>query len=122
MDTSNYFPDRDGVIDSGALTHGELVAQHLQGARVVKAFNTMWFQHLGANGRPGASSEERQTIFLAGDDDAAKRVVADLIEQIGFAPVDTGSLRVGGRRQEPGSPLFNAPMAPSQARHVLETV
>jgi predicted dinucleotide-binding enzyme len=29
---------------------------------------------------------------------------------MGFAPVDTGSLREGGRKQQPGSPIYNNPM------------
>jgi predicted dinucleotide-binding enzyme len=33
--------------------------------------------------------------------------VAGLIEEIGFAAIDTGSLREGGRLQEPDSPIYN---------------
>jgi hypothetical protein len=32
--------------------------------------------------------------FVASDDDAAKRTVLDLVESIGFRPVDAGSLAV----------------------------
>jgi 8-hydroxy-5-deazaflavin:NADPH oxidoreductase len=42
-----------------------------------------------------------------------------LIEQIGFAPVDTGSLREGGRRQEPDSPIFNRSLTGRQAKSQL---
>jgi predicted dinucleotide-binding enzyme len=45
-------------------------------------------------------------LFLAGDDDEAKEVVARLIEEAGFAPVDTGSLADGARRQQPGAPIY----------------
>jgi predicted dinucleotide-binding enzyme len=58
-------------------------------------------------------------LFLAGDDVEAKEVVSQLIEEIGFAPADTGSLREGGRRQEPGSPIYNNPMTAEQAREML---
>jgi predicted dinucleotide-binding enzyme len=57
---------------------------------------------------------------VAGDDAQAKSVVSALIEQLGFAPVDTGSLREGGRKQQPGSPIYNKPMTVSQAREALQ--
>ena len=63
-------------------------------ARIVKAFNTMYDERLaGAAQPPGA---EQLVRFVAGDDPQAKRIVGDLIREIGFAPVDTGSLREGG--------------------------
>jgi predicted dinucleotide-binding enzyme len=42
--------------------------------------------------------------------------VSDLIEEIGFAPVDTGSLAEGGHRQQPESPIYNELITPSEAR------
>lgn len=115
---SNYYPGRDGVLDLGGRASAELVQAHLPGARVVKAFNTIPFGRLRENGRPDAPVEERETIFLAGDDEEAKRIVSGLIEEIGFAPVDTGTL-AESRRQEPGSPVYNVPMKPEQARETL---
>jgi len=58
-------------------------------------------------------------LFVAGDDAAAKAVVSKLIEEIGFTPVDSGSLRVGGRRQQPGSPIYNKQMHAEEARRAL---
>ena len=49
----------------------------------------------------------------------AKAEVARLIEQIGFAPVDTGSLREGGRKQQPGTPIYNVPLTAAAARAAL---
>lgn len=40
IDAMNFYPQRDGKIDFGGLTSSELVAQHLRGARAVKAFNS----------------------------------------------------------------------------------
>jgi predicted dinucleotide-binding enzyme len=116
---SNYYPGRDGEMDLGGLAQSEAVARHLEGARVVKAFNTIYFVRLAENGRPGAPLEEREVIFVAGDDEEAKRVVSGLIEEIGFAPMDTGTLAESGR-QEPGSPIYNVPMKPAEAREALE--
>jgi len=58
-------------------------------------------------------------VFLAGDDAEAKAVVSKLIEEIGFAPIDTGSLREGGRRLEPGSPIYNAPLKGGDAQEAV---
>jgi predicted dinucleotide-binding enzyme len=115
---SNYYPGRDGEVEYGGLASSELVQKHLTGTRVVKAFNTIHFERLRDNGRPDAPVEERETVFLTGDDEGAKAIVSGLIEEIGFAPVDTGTL-VESRRQEPGSPIYNVPMKPARARETL---
>ncbi|HEV2745588.1 MAG TPA: NAD(P)-binding domain-containing protein [Rubrobacter sp.] len=115
---SNYYPARDGELDLGGRASSELVAEHLAGARVVKAFNTIYFARLRDNGRPEAPVEEREVIFVSGDDGEAKGVVSGLIEEIGFAPVDVGTL-AESRRQEPGSPVYNVAMNPAQAREML---
>lgn len=118
IDANNYYPERDGRIaelESGETTSSELLARHLSGARVVKAFNTMNFRPLGSEGRPQAPRAERLAIYLAGDDDGAKAIVAGLIEEIGFAPVDTGGLHDGGARQQPGAPIYNNPMTAQEA-------
>lgn len=112
---SNYYPRRDGEIPLDGLTSSELVARHVPDAQVVKAFNTMHYQRLRDEGRPDLPPGERLAIFLAGDDEPAKGVVARLIEEIGFTPVDTGSLREGGRMQEPGSPIYNVPLTGDEA-------
>ena len=96
-----------GVIDVEPSTSSEEVAKLMPEARLVKAFNTIYYGRLAENGRPGAPLGEREVIFLAGDDEEAKRVVSGLIEELGFAPYDTGSLAAGGRRQQPGSPIYN---------------
>ncbi len=116
IDAANYYPGRDGEIDLGGLGSSKVIARHLPGARVVKAFNTMYYETLRTEGRgPG---EDRLALFVAGDDAEAKTVVSRLIEEIGFAPLDTGSLE-DGRKQEPGSPIYNQPMTEREAREAL---
>ncbi|MFE1464444.1 hypothetical protein ACFW6M_25500 [Streptomyces nigra] len=44
-------------------------------------------------------------LFLAGDDAGAKDTVVRLTSEFGFAPVDVGSLREGGRLLQLGGPL-----------------
>jgi 8-hydroxy-5-deazaflavin:NADPH oxidoreductase len=117
VDAMNYYEGRDGQMDFDGLTSSELVARAHPGARVVKAFNTMYYETLATGGHP--SGDSRLVLFVAGDDAEAKGIVSQLIEQIGFAPVDTGSLGEGGRRQQPGSPIYNVPMDEEQAREAL---
>lgn len=118
VDANNCYPGRDGAIealDEDRTSSSELLANHLEGARVVKAFNTMYYATLAIEGRPDAAREDRLALFLAGDDPEAKQLVAGLIQQLGFAPVDTGSLADGGRRQQPGSAVYNTPMRSERA-------
>jgi hypothetical protein len=119
IDAMNYYPQRDGQLDFKGGSSSEFVAQQLPGARVVKTFNTMYFVPLGKEGKPGAPLEERLVLFVAGDDAPAKQTVSGLIEQIGFTPIDTGTLATGGKRQQPGTAIYNRLMRPAQAREEL---
>jgi len=84
-------------------TSSEIVADLLAGARIVKAFNTYTPQLLESN---PAEAGGRRVIFYSGDDEPAKKVVAEIIGKIGFAGVDLGSLAVGGKLQQfPGGSL-----------------
>jgi predicted dinucleotide-binding enzyme len=89
----------------GAQTSSERVAAHLPDARVVKAFNTMYWELLRDRGHP-PRRDDRLVLFLAGDDAEAKSVVARLIEEVGFLPFDNGGLAEGARRQQPGAPVY----------------
>lgn len=122
IDSNNYYPERDGIfaeLDSGETTSSEMLEKHLGGARIVKGFNTIWFEHLRSQGNTDLPLEKRRAIFIAGDDSGAKAVVAGLIENIGFVAVDTGFLAEGGRSQQPGSPIYNQELTPSAAAAVL---
>jgi len=113
VDATNYYPGRDGSLDFGGRTSSEVISGHLPGARLVKAFNTMYYETLATAG--SEAEESRLVLFVAGDEEEAKDVVSRLIREIGFSPVDTGSLREGGRRQQPGSPIYNTPMTEEKA-------
>ncbi|HEX2061487.1 MAG TPA: NADPH-dependent F420 reductase [Thermoanaerobaculia bacterium] len=117
IDAMNYYPNRDGQIarlDADEVTSSELVAEHLAGARVVKAFNTIWFEHLRKQGKKNAPVEQRRAIFVCGDDAEAKRVVTRLIEEIGFGAVDLGGLR-DSRKQQPGAAVYNKELTVADA-------
>ncbi len=115
-----YLPDST-IQDLGDSTSSEETAKRLPGARLVKAFNTIYYQHFASRGRTDLPVDQRHAIFVAGDDEDAKQVVKRLIEEIGFAPVDTGSLRDGGRNQQPGSPIYNKHMTGREAKTAVES-
>lgn len=110
IDTCNYYPERAGQIaelDDGSLTTSELVARALPEAKVVKAFNSIYFKHLAEQGDPSAAPGTRRGIPVAADDPAAKQLVEGLIDEIGFDAVDAGPLSAG-RDFENGTELYGA--------------
>jgi predicted dinucleotide-binding enzyme len=112
IDATNQFaspPPEPRIADLGDLTGSEYVASLLPGARVVKAFNALYAQYIAPDPRHEAG---RQVLFLAGDDADAKDTVKRLSARFGFAPVDLGPLREGGRLIQLGGPL--------SALHVLK--
>lgn len=81
----------------------EVFADMVPGARVVKAFNHLQ-PHL-LSGDP-ASEGGRRVLFYSGDEPGAKAEIGALIDRIGFAGIDLGSLAIGARLvQFPGGPL-----------------
>jgi predicted dinucleotide-binding enzyme len=121
VDATDYFPDQDGPIaelDNGATTSSKLIARHLPGARVVKAFNTPNFFALGEVGRlPGDVT--RLAIPVAGDDPGALGVVADLIVDLGFDAVYAGTLADSWRMQ-PGMPVHGLRAEEEAIRRALD--
>src|ERR1700690_1081442 len=58
-------------------------------AKVVKAFNTVFAQNMST----GKVKGERLTLFVAGDEETAKKLVLSMGRDIGFDPVDAGPLK-----------------------------
>lgn len=118
IDTNNYYPQRDGhfeELDSDRATSSELLQAHVTGARVVKAFNAIYWEHLRDNGRP-AGDPGRIGIPISGDDAEAKKTVAEMIDQIGFDAVDAGALGQGGRQHQPGTDVYTADLPTGELR------
>jgi predicted dinucleotide-binding enzyme len=121
MDTNNYYAAGDGHItelDDGRTTSSELLARHLRDARVVKAFNAIYWQRLRDEGRP-PGDPRRLGIPISGDDPEAKRLVAGLIDGIGFDAVDAGTLAEGGRRHQVGAVVYGADLTTAELRAAL---
>jgi 8-hydroxy-5-deazaflavin:NADPH oxidoreductase len=119
VDANNYYPGRDGQIAEidGGKASSRWVADHHPGATVVKAFNTINYRKLLADGRPHGDPE-RIAIPVAADDEEAKATVSDLVDALGFDPVDSGSLDAS-RHQEPGTPVYGADLGAAEARAAL---
>jgi 8-hydroxy-5-deazaflavin:NADPH oxidoreductase len=104
IDATNQWVDfSQGVVaDLGDQTGSERNAELMPGARVVKAFNTLY-------GRISARSprypDGRLVVFLAGDDSDAKARVSAFADSLGFSPVDLGALRQGRLMQVGDGPL-----------------
>lgn len=122
IDANNYYPQRDGQIAEldGGLGSSEWLAGHLPGARVVKAFNTMWSENMLHKGAPQGAAE-RVAMPVASDDEDAKALASRLIDEIGFDSVDAGTLR-DGRRQQPGTPVYNVLLDADGVREALDRV
>lgn len=90
IDCTNPMNASDNALVVGLETSGgEVIARRTRGARVVKAFNTVPSELL----RAGADAlPEQPAVCCCGDDARAKRIVARLIREIGFEPVDCGPL------------------------------
>ncbi|WP_316751686.1 NADPH-dependent F420 reductase [Pedobacter gandavensis] len=105
VDTSNYYPFRDGHIlelDEGKI-ESVWVSEQL-GRPVVKAFNNLLAHTLVQGGTPNGTPG-RIAISIAGDNDEPKLVISNLIDELGFDTVDTGKLEESWR-QQPGTPAY----------------
>jgi predicted dinucleotide-binding enzyme len=89
IDASNPLrPDYSGLATADGPSGAERIAAILSGARVVKAFNTLF---AGVQGSPDSLGMTLDALF-ATDDDAAAAAFASLATSIGFRPVRVGPL------------------------------
>jgi predicted dinucleotide-binding enzyme len=101
IDTTNQYGG-SGWEDLGGRTAAQVNAARMPGARYTKSFNTMTagFQSEAA----GRTGPDRVVMFLCGDDEDAKRVVAGLIDDAGFTPVDIGGTADAAPMEAPRRP------------------
>jgi predicted dinucleotide-binding enzyme len=118
VDAVNAYTEDFEIDDLGRKTSTEFIRALVPGARVVKAFNTIFYKRLVGEGK-AKGAKGRLAIPVASDDAAAKNVVMALIDEIGFDPVDNGDLVEGGRTQQPGSPIYNQPLTAAELRSQL---
>jgi predicted dinucleotide-binding enzyme len=109
VDAMNYWPAVDGIdelFEDRRYGSSEIVQHRLERSTVVKALNHVGYHELEENREP-AGSPHRRALGVAGDDDGAVDIVADLLERIGYDAVRLDSL-AAGRLLEPGGPVFGA--------------
>jgi predicted dinucleotide-binding enzyme len=108
IETNNYYPrERDGLIAAiEAGTPESVWVSEQLGVPVFKVFNGIFWKHLLEGGLPRGGAG-RIALPVAGDDAAGKQVVFDLVNELGFDPVDGGTLAESWR-QQPGTPVYGA--------------
>jgi 8-hydroxy-5-deazaflavin:NADPH oxidoreductase len=118
IDTGNYYPSRDGsipAIDAGQ-PESAWVAEHL-GRPVIKAFNNIYFQSLLEKGMPKGTTG-RIALPVAGDPPDARAKVLRLVDELGFDPVDAGSIEESWR-QQPGTPCYTQDLDATRLKDAL---
>lgn len=98
IDATNQSPEL--IIAEETLTSSEVLSKALPGARVIKAFSSLYAQFIDGEVNGG-----KRVLFYAGDDLESKSIVKGLFDQMGFYPVDLGSLAIGGKIMQYGGPL-----------------
>ena len=89
VDTTNQFGS--GPMPATGETAAAFNAHRMTGARYVKSFNTLTASFQAAAADRG--NDERVVQWICGDDTAANDIVAHLIEEMGYAPVELGGTR-----------------------------
>jgi predicted dinucleotide-binding enzyme len=123
VDAMNYWPPVDGhieAIDADERSTSEINAARNPRARVVKSLNHLGYHEMEDDGMdPG--SPLRRALAVVGDDEAARGVVARIIDDIGFDAVDGGPL-ANGRALEHGHPAFGRELSASELAALLAPV
>jgi predicted dinucleotide-binding enzyme len=119
IDTTNYYPYRDGVMEK--LSNGKLesvwVSEQLE-RPVIKAFNNLLSYTLEHKGLP-KGKVSRVAMAISGEDEKAKKIVCKIIDDIGFDTVDAGSLLESWRHQ-PGTPAYCTELNTAELKQALK--
>ncbi|MGZ3439827.1 MAG: NADPH-dependent F420 reductase [Polyangia bacterium] len=120
LDACNAYPQRDGAAADEATRNrcgsSGWVLSHFPGARVVKAFNTVYFKVLQTESRRGV--KDGIGIPLASDDANALALAEQLVRDAGFSPVVVGPLSKG-KLFEPGTAVYATNMRASRVARAL---
>ena len=119
IETNNYYPQqRDGEI--AAVEDGQVesawVAEQI-GAPVYKVFNGIWWKHLLEKGA-SAGTPNRIALPVAGEDGPGRDLVHALVDELGFDPVDAGTIAESWR-QQPGTPVYGKDFDAEATRRAL---
>jgi 8-hydroxy-5-deazaflavin:NADPH oxidoreductase len=120
IDTTNQFGGPP--LPAADQTAAHFNAGRMPGARYTKSFNTLTsvFQAQAA----GRQGDDKVVQWLCGDDADAKQVVAELITDAGFVPVDLGGIAGCAVMEAPRRPggLYGEEYRAADASAVVEAV
>ncbi|HEX2053768.1 MAG TPA: NAD(P)-binding domain-containing protein [Actinomycetota bacterium] len=118
IDTGNYYPARDGRIEPIENGQAETAwAAERLGRPLIKAFNNIAVQSLREKVRP-KGDPSRIALPVAGDSPEAKEKAMNLVDELGFNPVDAGTLE-DSWRQQPGTPCYGADLDAPRLKEAL---
>jgi predicted dinucleotide-binding enzyme len=123
VDIMNYWPPVDGrqeMFEDRDLGTSEIVQRRLVESTVVKTLNHVGYHEMDDERRP-VGSPDRRALGVAGNDTAAVRVVANIVERIGYDSVALDSL-IAGRLLEAGGPVFGASLSRPEFELALRAV
>lgn len=122
IDAMNYWWEVDGKdseFNNPATSSSEIVQDFLSDARVVKALSHMGYHHLLDESKP-AGDTGRKAIAIAGNSDSDNKIIAELVNDLGFDPVIIGRLS-RGKILEPGHDLFGANVDAMTLRQIVNS-
>ncbi len=119
IDTCNYYPIRDGIIEDieDGMPESVWVSNRLQ-RPVIKAYNSILYRSLVNSGLPKGTAS-RIALPIAGDDKQSKDLVSILVDDSGFDSLDYGSLQ-DSWRQQPGSPVYCTDLTLTQLKKSIK--
>jgi predicted dinucleotide-binding enzyme len=119
IDTSNYYPMRDGKIEAleAGQVESEWVAEQL-GRPIAKAWNAIGSDSFAKKGAPGGRSY-RLAIPVAADRENDRKVTMALVEETGLDAYDAGAIS-DSWRQQPGAPVYCTDLSLAQMLGAIE--
>lgn len=118
-DTSNYYPFRDNEIEEieNGMVESVWVSKQLE-RPIIKAFSNQLAYTLENKGTPEGTTG-RIAMAIAGDNPAQKQLIIDVVNELGFDAVDSGSLNDSWREQ-PGTPAYCTELTKEELIEVLK--
>ncbi|AVQ32993.1 3-hydroxyisobutyrate dehydrogenase [Staphylococcus muscae] len=119
VDTSNYYPFRDPQVKEieEGMPESVWVSKQI-GRDVVKAFNSQLAYTLAERGK-AEHEPGRIGMAVSGNDADQKATVMQIVNEVGFDPVDNGTLE-NSWRHHPGTPAYCTELSQGDLRDALE--
>jgi predicted dinucleotide-binding enzyme len=119
IDAMNYWPPTEGAIQEfETQSSSEFIQSFFKDSIVIKSLNHVAYNELKQHSLPD-HKKGRRIILLAGNDVAAKHLVEEFIDSIGFESYDMGELKNGVKFQ-PDTILFNTRYTKTELEKLLK--